>query len=136
MKIRILSSILLALPAACSVTLFRDCRWTQVHSFQTEPKSEARRIALECPSSDGAVRAHFRIEGCGGDLSLRLFDPAGTERHRQEVHGGTCDVTQLWPARRGAWIVDLVATEFAGGYAVELCSGACAIDGGEAQGPR
>ncbi len=122
MRIRILSSVPLALLAACSATLCLDSRWSQLYSLEVDPKSESHRIVLDCPTSAGVLRAHFRIDGASGGISLRLFDPAGIERHREDVHGGRCDVTQHWPARRGVWVVDLVATDFAGSYAVDLCS--------------
>ena len=123
MSRRTLLSLALAPLAACSLAVCRNHAWSQCSWLGTEPSCEHRTISVDCDPAATGVRSHLRADGSAGELTLRLVDPAGVERHRQVVQGGRCEVTQDWPVQAGTWTLSVEAAGFAGSYSLELSAG-------------
>ena len=119
---RALLPFVLAPLAACSSTIHLQSSWTQWSWLGTEPETLSKVWTLECPADATSVRATFTSHGMQGELTMRLMDPLGTERHSQTVRSGRCEVSQHWPAQEGIWTLHVDAVDYAGSYSLELTS--------------
>lgn len=118
----LLLSLVLPL-AACSATIHLDQSWSSWAWLGTEPCNEAKTLTADCAAAATRVDGHLRVHGSSGSLVLRIVDPNGVERHHQTVHGGSCEVSQRWPAIAGTWKLRVEPADFVGNYAVELTAG-------------
>jgi hypothetical protein len=119
MRRTLVSAVLLSL-GACATSISLNDNWSTWSWFGTEPSSERATLTIECAPDATRVRTHLRADGAAGELTLRLVDPRGVERHRQVVHVGRCEVEQTWPVQAGVWTLHVEPNDFSGSYSLEL----------------
>ena len=78
-------------------------------------------LTVDCPESATTMRLNLTTNGTDGELALLLVDPAGVERHRETLRGGSREATLRWPASPGLWVLQVTPKDFTGSYGVELC---------------
>jgi hypothetical protein len=88
-----------------------------------EPSSEPEAVSAFCSPSSVGVRTQMRADGTAGELTLRLLDPAGVERHRAVVRAGHCEVVQHWPVQVGEWTLRAEPDRFTGSYSIQVSAG-------------
>lgn len=117
--IRKLAPLLVVLGSSCSTFALRS-NWDSYSLFTCEPNSEVRILSVDCPPDEMTIRTTLSANVTAGELALLLFDPAGIERHRETLRGGSREATLTWPGREGTWRLELKPKDFAGSYSVEL----------------
>jgi hypothetical protein len=119
--LRGLAPLLVVLATSCSSFVLRS-HWESYSYFGFEPSSEVRVLRVNCPPDTKTVRTTITTNATGGELALLLVDPAGVERHREKLVGGSRDATLTWPGLEGTWRLEVRPTDFTGSYSVELCA--------------
>jgi hypothetical protein len=67
------------------------------------------------------VRADLNCDTNAGDLSLRLVDPSGVERHVESVQGRRKSSLR-WPAQTGIWQLHVTAKDLVGSWSAEFAA--------------
>ena len=117
--LRFLAPLLVVLGPSCS-TLVLQSHWDSYSYFGCEPNSEARILSVDCPPDTKTIRTKLTTSVTAGVLAMLLVDPAGVERHRETLRGGSREATLTWPGSEGTWRLEVTPTDFAGSYSVEL----------------
>ena len=121
-SLRCLVSLLGVLGSACSTSIVLQSNWFTYSWYGAEPNSEARILKVDCPPETKTIRVTLSTHGTAGELALLLVDPAGVERHRETLRGGSREAVMTWPGSEGTWQLEVTPTDFAGSYSVELCA--------------
>jgi hypothetical protein len=118
---RVLAPLLAVFATSCYSFVLRS-HWNSYSYYGYEPSSEVKVVTVHCPPDTKEVRTMITVNATAGELAFLLVDPAGVERHREKLAGGSRDATLTWPGVEGTWRLEVRPTDFTGSYSVELCA--------------
>lgn len=104
----------------CTATIHLRSDWATWSFCGTEPNNECKSLVVECAPAASTVRVELQTFATAGELVFRLVAPDGSERCRQVVGPGRCEVAQSWPAQSGRWELHVDAANFTGRYGIQL----------------
>jgi hypothetical protein len=119
--LRLLAPLFAVLASACT-SFHLVSHWSTYSWYSAEPDSGARTLSVDCPADVKTVRTTISTNATAGEIAFLLVDPAGVERHRETVRGGSREAVLTWPGSEGKWRLEVTPKEFAGYYSVELCA--------------